>query len=290
MLFQMELFIINLLNGISFGSVLFLLASGLSLILGIMGILNLAHGALFMVGAYVGWTIAVQYGLSFWLAAFMGGLVAGLVGLVIERGFLSRLYKRFNEQVLLTFGFVYILMNLSMWVWGPAEKVPFTAPLLSGSLSIAGLSYPAVRIGTILIGLLVAVGLWWLQERTRIGAIVRAGMDDEEMTVGLGINLRLVSSVVFFLAVFIAGFAGVIGAQLLGVYSMLGIDILLLAMVVIIVGGVGSVQGAFLGAMLIGIINAFGVALFPELAMFTVYLIMIIVLAVRPSGLLGRTA
>lgn len=284
----MDVFVLNLLNGISWGSILFLVASGLSLILGVMGILNLAHGALYMVGAFVGWSIAVKYGLSFWLAASMGGLSAGLIGLVIERGFLRHLYKQLNEQVLLTFGLVHILVNSTVWIWGARSRAPFTTPFLSGSVSIMGWSYPMSRIAIIVIGGLLATGLWWLKNKTRVGAMVRAGMDDREMTVGLGINLPLVSVGVFFLGAFLAGFAGVIGAQVLGVYPGLAMDILLLALVVVIIGGVGSVEGALLGSMVIGIVDSFGKALFPNFAMFTIYLVMVVSLSVRPRGLLGR--
>src|SRR5665811_1382611 len=252
----MQSFLVNLLNGVSFGSVLFLLAAGLSVMIGVMGILNLAHGALYMLGAYVGWTIAVQYKLNFLLAVVAGGVAAGIVGLVMERGFLRRLYKRYDEQVLLTFGFVYILVNVSMWIWGAQAKPSFSPSFLSGSLHFGDSLYPVSRLATIALGLLVAIGLWWLQQRTRVGAIIRAGMDDEEMTRGLGINLRLVSSVVFFLAAFVAGMAGVVGSQLLGVSPDMGVDILLLSLIVVIVGGVGSVQGALAGAMLIGIVDA----------------------------------
>jgi branched-chain amino acid transport system permease protein len=284
----MDVWVISLLNGISFGTVLFLLASGLSLILGVMGILNLTHGALYMIGAYVGWSLAEQYGFNFGMAVLASGVSAGLIGLVIERIFLRHLYRQLNEQVLLTFGFVYIITNLTQWVWGPVPRAPFTASFLSGSFNIGIWSYPAARISIILIGLVLAVGLWWLQDRTRVGAIVRAGMDDKEMTMGLGINLGRVSTAVFFLGAFIAGCAGIIGAQLLGAHLLLSTDILLLALVVVIVGGVGSVQGALLGAMLIGIIDAFGKALFPELAMFMIYLVMIIILLIKPTGLMGK--
>ncbi|MAF85760.1 MAG: branched-chain amino acid ABC transporter permease [Dehalococcoidales bacterium] len=284
----MEFIISNLLNGLSFGMVLFLIAAGLSIIIGIMGIINLAHGALYMLGAYVGWTIAVHNGLNFWLAVVVGGLAAGLAGLFIERGFLRHLYKQMNEQVLLTFGFVYIITNVCLWIWGGQAKVPFTDPALSGSLNLAGLMYPKTRIVVISIGLALAVGLWWLQDKTRIGAMVRAGMDNKEMIMGLGINLGRISMFVFIFAAFIAGAAGVIGAQLWGVYSYMGLQTLLFALIIIIVGGVGSIQGALTGALLIGVIDAFGKALFPELAMFTMYIVMVVILIVRPSGLLGR--
>ena len=284
----MEQFIINLLNGLSYGMVLFLIASGMSVVMGAMNIINLAHGVLYMIGGYVGWTIAVKFGAPFVLGLLAGGLAAGFTGLMLERGFLRHLYKQPNEQVLLTFGFVYILTNLSLWVWGGWPRMPFTAKFLSGSFEILGRAYPKARMATIIIGLVMAIVLWWLQDKTRVGSMVRAGMDNKEMAMGLGINMERVFALVFFVASFIAGLAGVLGAQLLGVYNALGLEILLLALIVVIVGGVGSVQGALLGGILIGVIDAFGRALFPKLAMFTMYFTMIIVLLVRPSGLLGR--
>ena len=284
----MEFVGISLLNGISFGIILFLLTIGLSLTLGLMGIVNLAHGVLFMVGGYIGWTVAVQLGLNYWLAVLLGGIAAGLVGLAIEQGFLRHLHMRANEQVMLTIGFIYILTNLSLWVWGGLPRAPFVASALSGSFPILGGEYPIYRMATIGIGLILVVALWWLQEKTRFGAIVRAGMDDKEMTIGLGINLERVTYLVFFLGAFMAGIAGVIGAQLLGVNLDMGWDILLLALIVLVVGGIGSIPGALLGSIVIGITNAFGIALFPELAMFLMYLVMIIILLVKPAGLMPR--
>jgi branched-chain amino acid transport system permease protein len=284
----MEVFGRNLLNGISFGMVLFLAGSGLSVVMGVMGITNLAHGALYMLGGYVGWTVAIHYGINFWLAVFVGGLVSGLIGLIIERIFLRHLYKQPNEQVLLTFGFVYIITNACIRVWGGRPRMQFSSPTLSGLLNIFGMPYPITRLVIIGVGLIVAIVLWWLQDRTRIGAIIRAGMDDKEMTMGLGINLDKVSMLVFFLAAFVAGVAGVVGAQLMGVHSILGIDILLVALIVVIVGGMGSVQGALSGGILIGLIDTFGKSLFPQFAMFTMYLAMVVILLVKPSGILGR--
>lgn len=284
----MDWFVINMLNGLSYGMVLFLIASGMSIVLGAMGITNLAHGAVYMVGAYAGWTVAVQWKASFGLGLLAGGFLAGIVGLAMERGLIRRLYKQPNEQVLLTFGFVYILTNLCLWIWGGWPRPPFTAKFLVGSLEIMGRSFPKARLAIILVGFVLAIALWWLQDRTRAGAIVRAGMDDKETTMGLGINLELTFAIIFFISSFIAGAAGVVGAQLLGVRTSLGLEVLLLALIVIIVGGVGSIQGALLGGILIGVIDAFGRALFPQLAMFFMYLTMIVVLIVRPTGLLGR--
>lgn len=284
----MDWFVINMLNGVSYGMVLFLIASGMSIVLGAMGVTNLAHGAIYMVGAYAGWTVAIKWKATFGVGLLAGGLSAAVVGLIIERGLLRRLYKQPNEQVLLTFGFVYILSNLCLWIWGGWPRPPFTAKFLTGSIEILGRAYPKARLAIIIIGLLLAVGLWWLQEKTRMGAIVRAGMDDKETASGLGINLERAFAAIFFVSSFIAGAAGVIGAQLLGVRTDLGLEVLLLALIVIIVGGVGSIQGALLGGILIGVIDAFGRAVFPQFAMFTMYLTMIIILIVRPTGLLGR--
>jgi branched-chain amino acid transport system permease protein len=283
-----EMFLSNAVNGISFGMVLFLIAAGLSIVMGLMGITNLSHGALYMVGAYVGWTIAVQLKMDFWLAVLAGGVSGAVVGLLIYGLFLRRLYKQPNEQVLLTFGFVYILSNIVIWVWGGHRRLQFTAPYLFGSVDIGGVSFAKDRLAIIGVGVIIAILLWYLQNRTRIGAIIRAGMDNKEITMGLGINLELVSAFVFFLGAFIAGFAGVIGAQLLGAYSWLGTDILLYALIVVVVGGLGSVEGALLAGLVIGLVDTFGKALFPQLAMFTIYFAMIVILLVKPSGLLGR--
>lgn len=283
----MDLFILNLLNGISFGMVLFLLASGFSLIFGVMGVLNLAHGTLYMIGAYVGWSICVQYGASFIIAVLGGGIVAGVIGVLIERGFLRQQYGKLDEQALLTFGFVYIITNLSLWIWGPLARPAYTSSYLSGSINFGNFYFPTARIALVFIGLFAGVGLWWLQNKTRIGAIVRAGMDNREMTMGLGINLNKVFIGVFFLGSFIAGAAGVIGAQILGANLQLSINVLLLALVVVVVGGMGSIEGALMGGLLIGLVDAFGKALFPEFAMFTIYLAMVVILILRPRGLIG---
>ena len=283
----MDRLAIILLAGISYGMILFLIAAGFSLIFGTMGILNLAHGSLYILGAYFGLTV-VELGSNFWLAALAGGMGVVLVGLVLERAFLSRLYKQINEQVLLTLGFVYIFGNSILWVWGPRSRIGTPPSFAAGVISIGDISFPIYRILIILIGLAAAIGLWWFQEKTRGGTIVRAGMDDKEMTVGLGINYRLICSAIFLLGAFMAGVAGFIGAPVIGVHSGMAFDILLLALIVIVVGGVGYVQGALLGALIIGLIDAFGKAFFPDLAMFSIYLAMIVMLLVKPTGLLGR--
>ena len=284
----MEFIAISLLNGISYGMVLFMLTTGLSLTLGLMGILNLAHGALYMVAAFVGWSLATQLGLNWVLALIIGTLTAGLVGLAIERGFLRHLYKLVDEQALLTIGFIYILTNISLWIWTGKSRLPYHPGLLSGTFQAAGMEYPIHRIATLAIGTILFFGLWWLQEKTRVGAIIRAGMDNREMVTGLGINLGRINYLVFFFSAILVGFTGVIGSMMMGPRLAMGWDILLLALIVLVVGGMGSVQGALLGAMIIGLVDAFGRALFPDLAMFFMYLVMILVLVFKPSGLLPR--
>jgi branched-chain amino acid transport system permease protein len=281
-------FIQNLFNGVTIGMVYFLIAAGMSIVLGIMGITNLAHGAIFMIGAYAGWTIAVQFNLNYYLSLVVGGLAAGVVGSIIERGFLRVLYRQVNEQVLVTFGFVLILGNAVIWIWGGRFRMQYTAPGLMGAVEIGGVSFAKTRIFILVVGLILGVILWWVQDRTRVGAMVRAGMDDKEMIMGLGVNLPVVSALVFFLATFLAGFAGVMGSSIIGPNPGMGLDMLLLALIVTIVGGIGSIQGALLGGILIGVLDTFGKVLFPQFGLFTMYLAMVIILLIRPSGLLGR--
>jgi branched-chain amino acid transport system permease protein len=275
------------LTGISYGMILFLIASGLSLTLGFMGILNLAHGSLYMLGAYIGLAVAGR------TESFVAGLLAstavvGFIGFLLERGFLRRLYKQFNDQVLLTLGFVYIFSALAYQVWGSYPLLGQVPPTLKFSIPMGELAFPFYRLVLIGIGLAVFIASWWLQERTRAGAIVRAGMDDREMTMGLGINYALVSSGVFFIGAALAGFAGFLGSPITGASWDMGFPILILALIVVVIGGVGRVQGTFLGALLIGLIDSLGKTFFPAFAAFTVYVFFILVLLFRPTGLLGK--
>jgi branched-chain amino acid transport system permease protein len=281
---------IGLLNGLSFGTLLFLIGAGLSVIWGLMGIANLAHGALYMVGGYIGWTIAVHLGMNYWLAVLAGGICAGFLGLAIERSVLRFLYKQLNEQVLSTIGILLMISNLTLWIWGGQGRPPFTANYLAISVHILGIGYPLHRIVTIFLGLIIFIILWWLQDKTRFGAMVRAGMDNKETASVLGINLGRLNSAVFFLGAFLSGIGGVLGAQIMGLNTEMGFNILLFAMVVVIVGGLGSVQGAFIGAIVIGLIDAFGRALIPGIGMYLMYLLMVIILVFKPEGLLSRKA
>ncbi len=283
----MSLILANLLNGLSYGCILFLLGTGLSLTMGLMRIVNLAHGALYMVGAYVGYT-AAQYTHNFLIGIIAGGIVAGLIGLIIETGFLRRLYRRELDQVLLTIGFIYILANAAQWIWGPIPKSDIVPSAFTGSIPVGNVTIPVFRIMIIVFGLAAAVILWLFQEKTRTGAIIRAGMDNKDMAMGLGINLKMVFTGVFALGAFIAGFCGLLGAQLLGINLSVGWDTLILAMIVVIVGGTGSIQGALVGGLIIGLVDSYGKVFFPALASYTIYFVLIIILLFRPAGLMGR--
>lgn len=279
--------IIQILNGLSFGFLLFLLGSGLSLMFGLMEIVNLSHGSYFMLGAYIGISVSSWSG-SFWLGAALAGLLMGLVGGFTERLLLRRLHLRALDQVLLTFGFVYIFMDLSKWLWG-GDPLSLAKPtLLKGSIDILGDSFPIYRLAIIMIGLSIAVLLWLFQEKTLVGAIVRAGVDDREMVTVLGININLIFTGVFSLGAFMAGFGGVIGGALLGAYQGMDLEVLILALVVVVVGGLGSLKGALLGSLLIGMLDNFGKTFFPDFAMVTIFLAMAVILLLKPSGLLGR--
>jgi branched-chain amino acid transport system permease protein len=278
-------FILTLLSGLALGGLLFIVSSGLTLTFGVMRILNLAHGAMYMVGAYVGWTVSVRFHLGFALGVLVSGVTAGLLGVTIERIFLRHLHGNFNEQAVLTFGLVLIITNLTLWIWGPHAKPAFTPSFLSGSVEFVGLSFPSARLGLIVTALGIAGALWVIDKRTLLGARVRAGRDDREMLDALGVNFSLLAAGLFAFGAMLAGVAGVLGAQVLGANLELASSVLLLAIVVVVVGGLGSVVGSFVSAMLIGCILSLGTGYFPVLGSFTIYLLMVLILMLRPSGL-----
>jgi len=283
----MDLVISSLIIGLSFGLILFLLGTGLSLTMGLMKIVNLAHGAVYMVGAYVALT-AARFFENFVLGVLCGAIIAGLIGVVMEVGFLKRLYKRSSDQALLSIGFVYILLNLVQWIWGPLPQSTYIPESLSSSIPIAGTAIPVFRFVIIGIGVIAAIGLWLFQEKTRIGAIIRAGMDNQNMTRALGIRLPIIFTGVFAFGAFLAGFCGLFGGASLGISLDNAWDVLLLATAVVMIGGTGTIQGALVGSLLIGLTETFGKVYFPSIGYFTMYTVLIIVLIIRPAGLLGR--
>ncbi|MEL1133942.1 branched-chain amino acid ABC transporter permease [Desulfitobacterium sp. THU1] len=280
-------FIIQVLNGISYGLLLFLLASGLSLIFGLMGIVNLAHGSYYMLGAYIGFVIIQKTG-NFLIGLLGAGVALALLGIIMERFFFRKLYKRELDQVLITFGFAYLFLDIAKGIWGGVPRILPKPPFLEGSVSILGEAFPIYRFGMILIGLSIAVLLWLFLEKTRTGNIIRAGVDDKEMVSALGINIQLYFAGIFALGALLAALGGVISGPITGAYPGLDFEILVLALAVVVVGGLGTLEGAFLGSLLIGFAETFGKALFPDFAMFTIYVTMALILIFKPSGLLGK--
>lgn len=280
-------FLIQALNGLSFGAVLFFLASGFTLIFGLMRITNLAHGGFYLVGAYLGITMVTFTG-NFLVALIAAALGIMLLGLFTERVLLRPIRGLQKPEVLLTIGLTFVLGDLSLAIWG-GDPMPVPVPtVLGGPLRIGDFAYPRYRLFVLVCAIVVGAILFYVDRKTRIGAMVRAGVDDRETVAALGINIKAVFTGVFMFGAFLAGFAGVIGGGFLSVLPGQDFEILLFALVVVILGGLGSLPGAVLGAALVGLIDAFAKAMVPELAFFTLFAPMALVLVVRPQGLLGR--
>jgi branched-chain amino acid transport system permease protein len=267
---------------------LFLLAAGLSLMFGLMGIVNLAHGAYFMVGGYVGLSILEATG-DFKLAILGGGATGAFLGFITERFFMRRVYGlRHHEPILLTFALSLILSDLSLFLWTGTPRWVQPPSLLDFSMNILGTYYPAYRLTIILTGIVVFIALYWFQEKTKWGAIVRAGVDNKEMATGLGINIPKVFTMVFSLGAFIAGFGGFVGSPILGLHIGLDVEIIMLALAVVIVGGIGSLPGCLATCLLLGLADTFGKVLWQKYASLTIYIIVVIVLLAKPTGLFGK--
>ena len=282
-----EFWVTQSFNGISYGALLVLLASGLSLIFGVMRIVNMTHGSYFMLGGYVGLTVALRTR-SFVLALLAGTVAIALVGMGMERLFLRRLRGQELGQVLMTIGFALIFQDLALLIWGGD---PYNLPVpaaLTGALRVGASVFPIYRIFIVAVAVVVGIGLWLLLDRTRAGAMIRAAVDDAEMAQGVGINVPRASLAVFGLGAALAALGGVIGAGFLGVYPGADFEVLPYAFVVVIVGGLGSLPGAMAGSLLVGLLDNFGKALFPELSYFTLFAPMALILAIRPTGLFGR--
>jgi branched-chain amino acid transport system permease protein len=282
-----EFWVTQTFNGLSYGALLFLLASGLSLIFGVMRVVNLAHGSYFMLGGYVGLSVAWRTG-SYVLALLVGALVIALVGIAMERAFLRRLPGQTLGQVLMTIGFALIFQDVALLIWG-GDPYTIRVPAQLTGVVIAGPGrFPIYRIFIVAVAVVVGAVLWLVLDRTRVGAMIRAAVDDAEMAQGVGIRVPRVSLGVFALGAALAAFGGVVGAGFLGVYPGLDFEILPYAFVVVIVGGLGSLPGAMVGSLMVGLLDNFGKALFPELSYFTLFAPMALILALKPTGLFGR--
>lgn len=293
----------QLLNGLQLGITLFLMSAGLTLVFGIMQVINLAHGSFYMIGAYIGATVAAGTG-SFLLAvaAALGG--AALAGGIVEILVLRHLYHREHlDQVLATFGLIMFFNELTRMIWGRQPLFMDVPAWLPGSIEIVpGLPYPAYRLAVIVVGLTVALGLWLLFARTRAGMKIRAGASNREMVGALGVNIKLLYTLVFSLGTMLAGLAGVMAGPILAVESGMGENILILTFVVIVIGGIGSIRGAVAGALLVGMVDTLGRAFLPSilrlilepstanslaasLASMAIYILMAAILVWKPRGL-----
>jgi branched-chain amino acid transport system permease protein len=269
--------------------IIFLVSSGFTLVFGVMRVTNLSHGAVYLLGGYIGYSvIGVTHNFFYGLAA--AALAMAAFGLVLERTLITWLGRSEMSELLATLGLIYVIDDVALAIWGGSPLTINLPGILgkSSTLPVDGIVYPNGRIFILGISVVVALGLYYLLRRTRVGAIIRAGVDDREMVSALGINVRLVFSLVFMLGALLAGFAGVLGGTVLGLYTGGDSDILLFALAVVIVGGLGSYEGAILGSIVIGLVDTYGTAYFPAVAYSILFIPVIAVLLVKPQGLLGK--
>jgi branched-chain amino acid transport system permease protein len=277
------------LNGLSFGALLFLLASGLTLVFGLMRIVNLAHGAFYMLGGYIGVVVAGITG-NLLVAAGAAALAVGVTALVVEIGLLRFVRGQELPEVLLTVGVSFVIADLCLAIFGgDPQTLPISA-MVGGSLTIGNLTYPWYRIFVMGVALVIGIALALVQSRTRVGAIVRAGVDDREIIAAMGVNIRWVFTGMFVVGAALAAIGGTIGAGMISIRPGIQDEVLLYALVVVIIGGLGSIPGAAVGSILIGLIDAFAKAWIPDLAYFTIFAPMALVLVLRPTGLFGKAA
>jgi len=283
----MEFIATQLVNGLAYGVLLFLMSAGLSLIFGLMNVVNVAHGSFFMLGAFFALAIQKWTG-SFWAALALSWIPAVAVGVVMERVFIRKLYTRGHlDQVLLTFGFTFVFVDLVRMVWGADIRELAIPDVLSGVVEVGGVIVPKYRLFLIAFGGLVGLLLWLFLERSRVGAMVRAGVDDAFTATGIGINVPLLFASVFALGVGLAAIGGTVAGPILGLYPGMDIEILIPAFIVVVIGGMGSLRGAFVASVFVGLVDTFGKAYFPDFALFMIYLLMVVVLLTRPQGLFG---
>jgi branched-chain amino acid transport system permease protein len=283
----MSLWLTLAVNSIALGGLLFLLSAGFSLIFGLMRIPNLMHGSFFMLGAYFGVSF-LQQGMNFWLAALLSGVAMALIGGLIERFLLKRLSGQELPQVLLTLGLSFIVADLCLMIWTGDPWQPATPPQLRGAVQVAGLFFPIYRLAIVAVAVAVAIALWLMIDWTRLGAKIRAGVDDAPIARMVGIHVSRLFTLIFALGAGLAAFGGVMGAPYLSVYPGLDAEMLPLALIVVILGGTGSLVGAFVGSFVIGFLYNFGQAMFPDLAYVILFLPMVLVLVLRPQGLFGK--
>jgi branched-chain amino acid transport system permease protein len=279
-------FLIQLLNSVQYGLLLFMLAAGLTLIFGIMGVVNLAHGSFYMLGAYIAWSLSSLTG-SFTVAVIGGAILSVIFGLVLERILFRHFYERDHlDQVLLTFALIYIFEEARSILWGDDVHGVAVPSLLSASIPLTdNMSYPVYRLFISGVCIVLALGLYLLISKTRLGMKIRAGAFNRDMTEALGVNIKLIHAIVFALGVALATVAGMIASPISSVYPNMGSQVLIMCFVVVVIGGIGSVRGALISALLVGFVDTFGKVLLPSVAGMLVYMLMAAVLLFKPEGL-----
>lgn len=277
------------LIGLSLAMYLWLIAVGLTIAFGVLGVLNFAHGSLFMLGAYFAFTFYGIFGVNFWLAIALSLLSVGVIGLIMERFFLRHIYHLdLPYQLILTFGFILILDDAVKMVWGGVAKIPPMPAFFEGAIPIFGRSYPVYNLFIIGAGIAVALGLWFLFEKTWWGKTVRASTSDREMANAIGINIPLLFTTVFIFAAMLAALGGALGTPVRVVAPGIGMAMIIQAFVITVIGGLGNLKGAFVGALIVGVVTAYGILFFPIFELFFIFVIMAVVLLVRPEGIFGR--
>jgi len=282
----MQFWVIQTVNAVAYGSLLFLIASGFSLIFGLMNITNLTHAAYYMLGSYLGFAVANYIG-NFFLAILVAGVVIAVIGVVNYRLFLSNLQGQQLSQVLLSLGLLFVLDDVMLFIFGGYPQQITPPQILSGSIPLMGVTFPIYRLFLIGVGMISALGLYLMVEKTKMGSIIRAGVDDEETTRAMGVNINQAFVGVYALGTFLAAAGGVMGGPILGMEPRMSFVILPLALVVVIIGGLGNLRGAFFGSIIVAMLDNFGRALIPDLSYFTLFLPMALILTFKPSGLFG---
>ena len=284
----MDTFLINLVNGLSYGMLLFIISLGLTIIFGVMGVLNFAHGSFYMLGAYLCLALLPLVH-SFWVALLLAPLLVGLLGVMVEVTMLRPLYGRdISYQLLLTFGLLLIIDDGVKILWGAGYHSVDPPPALAGTVQLFGCTYPVYSLFITILGPLVALLFWYLFKRTPWGRMIRAAAMDREMASSVGINVPLLFTTVFFAGTALAGMAGVLAAPLRAIGPAMGDNIIIAAFIVVVVGGLGSFPGAFVGAMVLGMVEAFGVEFLPRAQMALPFVLLAVILLLRPKGLFGE--
>jgi len=284
--------VVQCLNGLTQAMFLFLIASGLTLIFGVLGVLNFAHGSLYMLGAYLSYTIAslfVGRPSAFWVALVLGSLGVALAGGLIEAIFLRPVYRRAElDQLLVTYALVLIIGDVVKFAWGPDNRSISRPAILAGSVLVGGRDFPTYNLVVIALGPLVASALWLLLTRTQFGRLIRAAASDREMVGVVGADVSRLFTGVFVLGAWLGGLGGGLAAPVGAIYPGMDVEVIAESFIVVVVGGMGSLTGTLLGSLIIGQLNAFGILFFPRFALLFVYVLMVVVLVVRPWGLLGK--